>query len=66
MEAVRGFLRGKKTYTVSALLLVQTLLPSFMAVAQGGDLLDAIRLVDWRTVLEALGLSTLRAGMTRS
>lgn len=66
MNAVREFLRGRKTYAVSALLLVQTLLPSLMAVAQGADLLDAIRLIDWRTVLEAVGLSTLRAGIAKS
>jgi len=64
MNAVRGLLKGKKTYAVSLLILVQTLLPSAMALAQGGDVLDAIRLIDWRTVLEALGLSTLRAAIS--
>lgn len=64
MEKTRHFLKGKKTYTLSALLLLQALLPSIMAIAQGGDLLDAIRLIDSRTVIEALGLSTLRAAIS--
>ena len=65
MQKLRNLLAGKKTYAVSAVIVAQAILPAILAVLYGQPLTDAIRLVDWRTVLEGLSLSTLRAAISK-
>lgn len=59
MKELRDFFRGKKAYLVGALMLVSALLQSLQ-----GDTWDWQGLWEQRqTILEALGVGALRAGM---
>ena len=66
MKTLLGLLSGKKTYAVSAVIVAQAVLPALLAILYGQPPVEALKLVDWRTVLEGLGLSTLRAAITKA
>ena len=59
MERLRLALQGKKTYLVAALLVLSAILEW---VSGGGGFVAMFEMVD--KVLLALGLGTLRAGVT--
>ena len=49
---------GKRTYIIAACLILQAIIPFLMGEINLGE-------VDARSVLEGLGLATLRAGVGR-
>jgi hypothetical protein len=62
---MKEMLKGKKTYMVSAGMVVNGMLAGFGQLENGGiDFMDCNwQLMNWAMILNGLGLSTLRAGL---
>ncbi len=62
---MKKMLMGKKTYMVSAGMVVSGVLAGFGQLEDGGiDFMDCTwQLMNWPLILNGLGLSTLRAGL---
>lgn len=65
MSNILEFFSGRKTYTVSLMLLMKALWPGLSILISGGGIAAAAGAVDWNGVLDALGLSALRAGVAK-
>ena len=64
---LKQWLQGKKTYLVSLGMVLTGISSGFGQLENGGmNLMDCnYELMNWGMVLEGLGLSTLRAGLSK-